>query len=74
MSKIPRRIDINRYWPAEQAIREAIQEIEKMGCDTKLTDAVVLLGQAKDKVADFIDEQIEKEAKKQFMNEEQLNG
>ena len=56
MSDIPRRIDINRYVPAETAIREAILRVEEMPADVRLTDAVVLLGQAKDKVADFVDD------------------
>ena len=55
MNKIPRRIDINRYVPAETAIREAILRVEAMPADVRLTDAVVLLSRAKDKVADFID-------------------
>ena len=55
MNKIPRRIDINRYVPAETAIREAILRVEEMPADVRLTDAVVLLSRAKDKVADFID-------------------
>jgi hypothetical protein len=42
---------------AELKIREAILAVERMGCDTRLTDAVVLLSQAKDKVSDVVDEQ-----------------
>jgi hypothetical protein len=39
----------------EYAIREAVQEVEAMGADVRLTQAVILLGEAKDKVADFVD-------------------
>lgn len=41
--------------PAEKAIREARLAVEDMGADLLLTDAVVLLSQAQDKVADFVD-------------------
>lgn len=44
--------------PAEKAIQEAIWEVEKIGADSKLTEAVILLGKAKDLVADFIDGKI----------------
>ena len=33
-------------------------EVEKMPADVRLTDAVILLQQAKDKVSDFIDEKL----------------
>lgn len=55
MNDIPRRIDVNRYVPAETAIREAILRVEEMPADPRLTNAVVLLLKAKDKVADFVD-------------------
>jgi len=51
----PRRADMNRWHPAERAIQDAVQVVEEMGADVRLTDAVVLLGQARAKVADFID-------------------
>jgi hypothetical protein len=41
--------------PAEIAIRNAILEVEKVGADIRLTDAVCLLEKAKNKVADFVD-------------------
>lgn len=37
------------------AIFTAMQEVEKMPADTRLTEAVILLAKAKDCVADFID-------------------
>ena len=55
MTDIPRRIDILRNTPAELAIRNAILAVEAMAADTRLTDAVVLLMQAREKVADFVD-------------------
>lgn len=54
----PRRNRIDLSTPAESAIRQAIIAVEEAGCDPLLTDAVVLLSQAKNKVADFIDIEI----------------
>jgi hypothetical protein len=51
----PRRQRINLYTPAEKAIAEAVDVVERAGCHPLLTDAVVLLQQAKDKVADFVE-------------------
>lgn len=54
--ELPRRCYVDRYTPAETAIREAMRYVEDAGCHQLLTEAVVLLGQAKDKVADFVDD------------------
>lgn len=40
---------------SEKLITEAVWEIEKLGCDVKLTEAVILLTKAKDLISDFID-------------------
>lgn len=53
--EIPRRVRIDRMTPAELAIRDAVIAVEKAGAHPLLTDAVVLLGQAQAKVADFVD-------------------
>lgn len=55
MNTIPRRNRIDLFTPAEKAIYEAIREVEKVGADTLLTEAVILLQQAMDKVSDFVD-------------------
>lgn len=55
MSEIPRRCRIDLMSPAELAIREAMGAVEDMAADVRLTDAVILLGAAKDSVADYID-------------------
>lgn len=52
---VPRRNDISRFTPAEKAMREAVLEVEKAGCHPLLTEAVILLQQARDKVSDFVD-------------------
>lgn len=54
-NQIPRRFRLYEYTPAEKAIYEAIVKVEEAGCDVRLTDAVVLLGEAKDCIADFVD-------------------
>lgn len=55
MTDFPRRNRLDQMTPAELAIYNAIQEVEKAGADVRLTDAVVLLSKAKDKVSDFVD-------------------
>lgn len=56
MKDIPfRRNRIDLMTPAELAIREAMLRVEEAGADVRLTDAVVLLGEARDAVADFVD-------------------
>lgn len=42
--------------PAEAAIRAAIAEVENTGAHPMLTDTVVLLGQALDKLGTYIDD------------------
>lgn len=51
----PRRNRLDLNTPAELAIYNAMQEIEKMPADVKLTEAVILLSKAKILVSDFID-------------------
>jgi hypothetical protein len=41
--------------PAELAISEAIQAVEKVGASKALTDAVLLLSRARDRVADHVE-------------------
>jgi predicted RNase H-like nuclease (RuvC/YqgF family) len=55
MNEIPRRAYIDKLTPAETAIREAVLAVEAMGADVRLTEAVILLGKARDRVADFVD-------------------
>lgn len=54
-NEIPRRCYVDKWTPAERAIADAIAAVEKVGADKRLTDAVILLGQAKDRVADYVD-------------------
>lgn len=52
---IPRRIQLERMSSGERAIFAAVHEVERMGADQRLTDAVILLQAARDSVADFVD-------------------
>lgn len=52
---IPRRIRQDLMTPAELAITVAMGAVENAGCDPLLTEAVILLQAARDKVADFVD-------------------
>ena len=54
-NEIPRRSRIDLNTPAEKAIYDAMQEVEKLPADVKLTEAVALLAKAKDLVSDFVD-------------------
>ena len=60
MIDIPRRIRVDLMCPAELAIRSAILAVEVMGADPTLTDAVCHLQNARDHVADYVDQHVEK--------------
>jgi hypothetical protein len=51
----PRRCRIDLFTPAEAAIRAAVGVVEAAGAHPLLTDAVVLLQQAREKVADYVE-------------------
>lgn len=55
MNNIPRRARLDLNEPAELAIWNAVQEVENLGADVRLTNAVNLLSQAKELVSNFID-------------------
>lgn len=52
---IPRRCYLEKNTPEELAIRACIEQVEKLGADQLLTEVVVLLGEARNKLADWID-------------------
>ena len=54
-NEIPRRNRIDLYVNAEKVIHDAIQVVERMGADTRLTRAVIALGKAQAHVSDFVD-------------------
>lgn len=49
---VPTRIDMRHWSEAERAIYDAMQAVERAGASPALTDAVTLLGKARDRVAD----------------------
>lgn len=60
---IPRRARMDQWTPAERSIYDAMQAVEEMPADVRLTNAVNLLHQARDLVADFVDNIPAKEGK-----------
>jgi len=59
-SDIPRRSRVELRTEAEAAISAAMGEVEKLPADARLTDALVLLEQARNLVSDFEDERAER--------------
>lgn len=57
----PRRSRVDLWCPAEKAIQAAVDAVEEAGADLLLTDAVNLLIQARDKVADWYETQPKKD-------------
>jgi hypothetical protein len=55
MDDIPRRNRTDQWCQAEREIQVAVNVVETMGAHPLLTEAVVLLGKARDKVADYVD-------------------
>lgn len=54
-NNFPRKACLDKLEPAEKAIYDAMQKVEEMPADVRLTDAGVLLKQAFDKVAEYVD-------------------
>ena len=55
MSDIPRRCRLDKNTPAEIAIRKAVHEVELVGAAPDLTDVVIALDKAREKLADYVD-------------------
>lgn len=55
MDDIPRRNKIDCWTPAELAIGLAMETVEKIAADERLTDAILLLASAKHSVADYLE-------------------
>lgn len=55
LRQFPRRNNMDEWTPAERAIALAMDLVEELPADERLTRAVVLLGEARDAVADFVD-------------------
>ena len=52
---MPRRCDNNLLTEQEKAISKAIEMIERMGADEKLTNAIVMLNNAQELLSDYVD-------------------
>jgi hypothetical protein len=52
----PRRNCLDLASSGETAIREAVQAVEQMGADIRLTKAIRFLAEAQASVADFVDD------------------
>jgi hypothetical protein len=55
-NEIPRRNQLNLNVKVELIIHTAMLEVEKLGSDIRLTNAIDLLQKAKDSISDFIDD------------------
>ncbi len=55
MKDFPRRNQLDKCVSAELAIYKAMEEVEKIGGDLKLTDAIIKLNEALNLVADFVE-------------------
>lgn len=55
MDSIPRRVRMDLMVHAELAICHAVDVVEEMPADVRLTDAVILLAEAREKIADYVD-------------------
>lgn len=59
MSKLKNRRSYQEFrFPIEVIITEAMEQIERLGCDTRLTEASILLMEARDKISDWIDDKL----------------
>ncbi len=55
MKVFPRKNRVYLMIRAEVEIQLAIDEVEKLPADVRLTDAIIKLNEAKDLVSDFVD-------------------
>jgi hypothetical protein len=55
LKMFPRRYDIQKNTTEELAIRKVMEQIENMGSDERLTDAVIKLQEVFNLIADFND-------------------
>jgi|WetSurMetagenome_2_1015567.scaffolds.fasta_scaffold1507625_1 hypothetical protein len=55
MQDFPRRKQLDKMEPEELALFALTQQIEKMGAHPLLTDVVILLGEAREKLGAYVD-------------------
>lgn len=56
MNDIPRRAYVQKWTAPERAIKDAVRAVEAAGAHPLLTDAIILLQQAFEKIADYTDQ------------------
>jgi len=54
-NNIPRRAMLDKMTQEELLIRDAVNAVENLGADVRLTNCVIKLGEAKNHLSDFID-------------------
>lgn len=69
-NNIPRRCRFDLMTPAELAISSAISQVEAMGADPSLTDAVTHLLAAREHIADYVDSHVKRV---QYLPEDRLD-
>jgi hypothetical protein len=72
--EIPRRIRIDLFTPEEKALYEMVGKIEELGAHPLLTDCVVLLGEARSKLSDWVDLQAAEHSVQADLPTATLNG
>lgn len=55
MSEIPRRAFLEKRTKEENLITDAMAAVENLGAHPLLTDCVILLEQARNKLSDYVD-------------------
>jgi hypothetical protein len=55
MNGIPRRQKLQEMTTEERAIYDLVQEIEKLGCDVRLTNCINHLHDARNSLGDWVD-------------------
>lgn len=60
MIEFPRRCRLDLNTSAELAIYKAIQDVEEIGVDERLTDIVIMLVKARDLLSDYVDSDSDK--------------
>ena len=58
IANFPRRSVYDEMTEEEKGIQEIVWGIEKLGCDPLLTEAQLLLLEAKDRLSDYVDKKI----------------
>lgn len=55
MNDFPRRNQMDKCFPPELKIDDAIRSVDEAGADPKLTDAIIKLQEARELVSDWFD-------------------